>query len=224
MHLYSRFITLTYADDPGVLDYRDFQLFMKRYREVNGDVRFFVVGEYGGKTHRGHYHAILFGHAPVNVGFSVSLREVWNLGFCYDGTVTPHSIGYVSGYVFKENYAPGKMPFVRMSLKPGIGMERIAAMAKRSVGVGLSRWPTTYRIGNKSYPLCDGGLAKFQTEYLESGGLPPAISNPGARDLRARARASDRLGRGGAQLSVEANRSRVLQERYNDAQALKKER
>ena len=162
-HIVSRFITLTYADDPGILDYRDFQLFMKRYRERYGNVRFFAVGEYGGKTARGHYHAILFGHAPETRGFSVSLREVWGKGFCYDGTVTKDSIGYVSGYCFKENYAPGKMPFVRMSLRPGIGMDRIAEMGERLAKFRLSYYPSSYKVGGHDYPLCDGGLSRFIT-------------------------------------------------------------
>lgn len=223
-HRISRFITLTYAEDPGVLDYYHFQLFMKRYRKEFGNVRFFVVGEYGGKTGRGHYHAILFGHAPEVRGFSVSLRKVWDYGFCFDGTVTKDSIGYVAGYCFKENYREGKVPFVRMSLKPGIGMDRIAEMGERASVVGLSAWPSSYSIGGKNYPLCQGGLARFQLAYLESGGLPPTISNPIVRDLHARARASDVLGRGGSQLSVESERSFVLHRRYVDETAIKKER
>lgn len=225
-HIASRFVTLTYADDPGILDYTDYQLFMKRYREKYGECRFFVVGEYGGKTGRGHYHAIIFGHAPETRGFAPGLQEVWRHGYCYDGTVTPDSIGYVSGYVFKENYTETKRPFVRMSLKPGIGMASIAKIAAITAksAIRLDRWPTNYSIGGKSYPLCEGGLAKYQTEYLESGGLPPAISNPISRDLRARNRASDKLGRGGSQLSEEANVSKNLQERYQDVSALKKTR
>lgn len=226
-HIVSRFITLTYADDPGILDYRDFQLFMKSYREKFGACRFFAVGEYGGKTARGHYHAILFGHAPECRGFSVSLREVWKRGYCYDGTVNKDSVGYVAGYVFKDNYAPGKVPFVQMSLRPGIGMDRIAEMGRRVAALRLNRldqWPTSYNIGNRSYPLCEGGLAKFQTEYLESGGLPPTISNPVARDLVTNARSHPVLGRGGAQIEDESNRSLALAMRYEDASALKKER
>lgn len=226
LHAASRFITLTYADDPGILDYEDFQLFMKRYREKFGGCRFFVVGEYGGKNKRGHYHAIIFGHPPVNVGHSYDLRSVWGKGFCYDGTVTEKSIGYVASYCFKENYAPGRVPFVRMSLKPGVGMVPIAQMARDTAALKtpILRWPSDYAIGNKRYPLCDGGLARWQTEYLESGGLPPPISNPYSRDLRARARASDLLGVGGSQLSEQSNRSFNLQKRYDDVQALKKDR
>ena len=66
------FITLTYDDehlsytDNGsmCLNYKDTQLFWKRLRKAQpkGDpkIRYFLVGEYGSKTHRPHYHAILF--------------------------------------------------------------------------------------------------------------------------------------------------------------------
>lgn len=225
-HIASRFITLTYADDPGILDYTDFQLFMKRYREVYGACRFFAVGEYGGKSGRGHYHAIIFGHAPENQGFAPGLQKVWGHGYCYDGTVTAHSIGYVAGYVFKENYTPTKKPFVRMSLRPGIGMDHIGKMGQLAAesGIRLVAWPTSFALGKDSFPLCDGGLAKFQTEYLETGGLPPPISNPISRDLKTRVRNHDRLGRGGSQVSAEYDRSYALWQRYNDGSALKKER
>ena len=74
------FVTLTYDDlhvpkayypDPDTgeahqsltLCKRDFQLWMKRLRKRFSDdkIRFFACGEYGGSTHRPHYHAIVFG-------------------------------------------------------------------------------------------------------------------------------------------------------------------
>lgn len=223
-HVASRFITLTYKDDPGILDYRDFQLFMKRYRKEKGNVRFFCVGEYGGKSGRGHYHAILFGHAPEVRGFSRSLSDVWGNGFCYDGTVTPDSIGYVAGYCFKDNYTELKKPFVRMSLQPGIGMERIAEMGRLVARKGnLTAYPTDYTVGGKRYPLCDGGLVKFQITYLENGGLPPTNSNP----MERHSRAVDRLigfRDGGSHFAKEAETLYALRRRYDDGSALKKER
>lgn len=74
------FVTLTYNDDHVPVSYygdpetglampsltlrkRDFQLFMKRLRKANPNdkIRFFAAGEYGDKTFRPHYHAIIFG-------------------------------------------------------------------------------------------------------------------------------------------------------------------
>lgn len=60
------FVTLTVSDDrlhevfPGSrLQHRPFQLFMKRLRKRGVDVRYLMCGEYGERTHRPHYHAIL---------------------------------------------------------------------------------------------------------------------------------------------------------------------
>ena len=52
LHEESSFVTLTYDDEHlpanGSLVYRDFQLFMKRYRKITGSgVRFLMCGEYG---------------------------------------------------------------------------------------------------------------------------------------------------------------------------------
>lgn len=226
-HSISRFITLTYADDPGELDYRDFQLFMKKYREKKGDVRFFVVGEYGGRNGRGHYHAILFGHPPECYGHCLPLQEVWGHGYCDDKPLIKERIGYVARYCFKDNYSPGKMPFVRMSLKPGIGMESIAQLGKAASAHFREReiaaWPTNYYIDGKHYPLCTGGLIKFQTSFIENGGLPPTICNPIERDFAARNRHHPEYGRG-SRVFEEQQVLQNLERRYADASALKKER
>ena len=61
------FITLTYDNEHLPADRsvskREFQLFMKRLRKYfsNIQIRFLACGEYGGKTNRPHYHALLFG-------------------------------------------------------------------------------------------------------------------------------------------------------------------
>ena len=73
---------------------RDYQLFMKRLRKAfpNDKIRFYAAGEYGPKTLRPHYHAILFGLHLDDLGFyensdqnfpyywSKSLQKVWDEG------------------------------------------------------------------------------------------------------------------------------------------------
>ena len=71
-HDKNSFITLTYNDDNipvaengnYTLVKKDFQDFMKRLRESIGDVkiRYYACGEYGSKSLRPHYHAIIFGY------------------------------------------------------------------------------------------------------------------------------------------------------------------
>lgn len=140
------FVTLTYSPENmpkgGSLVPRDPQLFLKRLRRKIGDwkLRYFLVGEYGDQTQRPHYHAALFfsgGSGSLDVVQVV--KEAWQLGFVYTGSLTPQSAAYISGYVTKKMTATsdtrlnGRHPeFARMSLKPGIG-----ATAMKTVSLSL---------------------------------------------------------------------------------------
>lgn len=189
-HKSSRFLTLTYAEDPGVLDVLDLSRFMKRYRHHYGQCRFFAVGEYGEKSGRGHWHLIIFGH-PAEVVGHWKENKAWDYGFSYDGNCTLRSIGYVGGYVVKAIGAPrGYQPICRQSLRPGIGFSRIEDMARASPK-DLDTWPSAYRIGDRTYPLSQGGLAHFQSKYLELGGSPPAITDPDIQHIIAMAELAD---------------------------------
>ncbi|AXH76962.1 MAG: replication initiator protein [Microviridae sp.] len=145
MHDANSFITLTYKDENipplGSLQYRDFQLFMKRFRKACGPIRFFMCGEYGEVTLRPHYHAIIFGYQFPDLQYwgrspsghpvyrSDILESLWDLGNSLVGQVSKESAGYVARYCLKkitgdlaEDHYKGREPeFARMSLKPGIG-------------------------------------------------------------------------------------------------------
>lgn len=112
------FITLTYSDDKlksPKLIYEDFQLFMKRLRKLQNDpMGVFVTGEYGDKTRRPHWHAIIFNWAPSDqipkyknergdqVYSSETLTKIWGNGIAELGSVTFHSAGYVARYAAKK--------------------------------------------------------------------------------------------------------------------------
>lgn len=138
------FVTLDYAPEhllePG-LQYGDFQDFMRTVRrDLPKPVRFFVSGEYGPRTCRPHWHAILF-NAQLedarefeNGTFRSELVESsWGRGNAVLGSVTPESISYVAGYCqekwkhFGKTFYDGvtgevlRPAFSRSSLKPGIG-------------------------------------------------------------------------------------------------------
>lgn len=119
----SQFITLTY-DTKHVplsrngfmqLSKRDVQLFFKSLRKrihesrsnhINGKgrkplpVKYYAVGEYGGKTSRPHYHIILF-NAPTEF-----LQPSWPNGTIHYGTLSGASVGYTLKYISK----PGRIP------------------------------------------------------------------------------------------------------------------
>lgn len=144
------FLTLTYDDlhlpNDGHLEARALQLFLKRLRSsVSRDsgahksdhrtnLRYFAAGEYGGDTHRPHYHAILFNYEPSDaerVGqdlyTSPILDTLWTAGHNRFGQVTAASAAYVAQYNIKpssdhdENGVWRPPPFLRMSLRPAIG-------------------------------------------------------------------------------------------------------
>lgn len=188
-HPASRFLTLTYAEDPGILELKDLQDFLKRYRHHYGPCRYFAVGEYGEKNQRGHWHLIIFGHGPETRGHWKN-NLAWNLGYSYDGSVNKESIGYVASYVTKWGDDREHAPICRQSLKPGIGFSMIGEMA-RNAPRRLNCWPSTLSVDGRDYPLSQGALEHFKSAYLESGGVAPPSLTPEILDAMARVELSD---------------------------------
>lgn len=148
-HRSAVFTTLTYADDqlPPTLEKRHLQLWLKRLRKAKrGGIRFFASGEYGERTARPHYHALLYGCSEADASL---IQDLWGKGHCRTEGVTPARIAYVAGYCQKkigyrmeggERVDPetGEVyewqpPFIQMSRRPGIG-----ANAKQ--------WPESWRM------------------------------------------------------------------------------
>jgi len=129
MHQDNIFLTLTYSDNhlgTGKLNYLDFQLFMKRLRELHNrgikdkelkkerTISYMVTGEYGDQTKRPHWHAIIFNYRPRDekpkytsdldhdVYTSEILNELWGKGFVEYGSVTIDSANYVARYAAKK--------------------------------------------------------------------------------------------------------------------------
>lgn len=116
----SCFVTLTYAPGNlppnGSLEYRDFQLFMKRLRKHFGSViRFYMCGEYGPLNLRPHYHAVLFNvdfrSDWVPAGKSASgavffdsplLSKLWSLGRVSVQDLTRETASYCARYIMKK--------------------------------------------------------------------------------------------------------------------------
>lgn len=128
LHESNLFCTLTYSPEFGPIHWslnrRHVQLFLKRLRKaLPYKIRYFVVGEYGTKYERPHYHALIFGcKHPAEVAKS------WGYGYVHVGTVTSASVKYCTGYCTKgwtssrNGSLRGRVPeFSIMSLKPGIG-------------------------------------------------------------------------------------------------------
>lgn len=157
-HSQAAWATLTYDEQnrPPTLDKRHLQLFLKRLRKgkrSNGTLRFFASGEYGEKTERPHYHAILYGISEREQNF---IEDKWGFGHVRTVAATTANINYTAGYTAKKIGYAQKMipeqvdlrtgevykwqpPFIQMSRRPGIG-----ANAKQ--------WPQSWR----QYAIQDG--------------------------------------------------------------------
>lgn len=102
-HAESSFVTLTYRDEAlpprSTLVPRHTQLWLKSLRKAaDAALRFYLVGEYGDKTQRPHYHAIIYGLPP----YSPLFQQTWKKGNVHVGELTPDSAQYVAGYVVKK--------------------------------------------------------------------------------------------------------------------------
>lgn len=126
LYFVSSFVTLTYDDEKlwrCSLEYRDFQLFMKRVRKELGYFdttywtwlpRFYMCGEYGEITRRPHFHVLLFGlyfsdrqfygksGSGASLWTSDVLSRLWPHGMSWIGDVTFESAAYVARYCMKK--------------------------------------------------------------------------------------------------------------------------
>lgn len=150
-HRTASFTTLTYRNEalPPTLNRQEFSAYFKRLRSRLGaarPIRFFGCGEYGEKSGRPHYHAIIYGaHAEHD---KHTLSAAWPHGHAYSVPVTAANINYVAGYTNKKiraekwrgppgwiqcgkgwldpdtgEYTEWQPAFRQMSRRPGIGGE-----------------------------------------------------------------------------------------------------
>lgn len=149
------FITLTYSPenlpDHSTLVKKHLQDFFKRlrshitYNTPNHKIRYFGVGEYGTKTLRPHYHAIIY-NIDVIVAEKL-IKKSWTLGHSQVGLVRKGGMRYVTGYTLKKLTSqnddffkkhPELLPeFSLMSRKPALGSYAIPAIGDRLIEHGL---------------------------------------------------------------------------------------
>lgn len=156
------FVTLTYDDDHLPVLYqittgqseltlkkRDLQLFFKRLRKRFRDreIRYYAAGEYGTKTNRPHYHAIIYGislsdfedlspRGNNQLGqFYYSserlARDIWKNGFCLLADVSWKTCAYVARYVNKKQYGLVSDEFIDRMQEP------VFSVSSRNPGIGM---------------------------------------------------------------------------------------
>lgn len=145
------FLTLTYNDEnlphdhdtyTPVLNRRDVRLYLARLRAVRGGglkFRYYLCGEYGDRTLRPHYHAILFFSPsnPAPADLETTLDRHWGKGHTLLAEANAKTMAYVASYTLKkygkeERGLSGRVPeFVTMSTNPALGTEYINTLAEK---------------------------------------------------------------------------------------------
>lgn len=174
------FITLTY-DTKYVpitpkgfmsLEKKHLQSFFKRLRQWHNNadtIKYYAVGEYGGKTFRPHYHIILFNanieHIEKSWSECVNKKLALHrpLGSVHHGTLTEASVGYTLKYICKAKRIPLHQ-----------NDDRIPEFSLMSKGLGIS-YLTEQKIlwhlndnNNRVYiPLHDGKKAPMPRYYKD---------------------------------------------------------
>lgn len=202
------FITLTYRPTTDIekdvwsLEPKHNRQFMdalrKRLKPLK--IRFYMVGEYGEKNMRPHFHYALFGYPSCQKTRGKKkfrcchacdlIEDVWGKGFITNDPLELGTAKYIARYVIKKmtrfddprlgNRHP---EFARMSNRPGIGhgvLERVAALITRyNLLDAQGDVPVTLRHGSTEWPL-GRYLRKKLRRHLGLDERSPTILTPAA--------------------------------------------
>ena len=192
----SLFLTLTYdikhvpfTQRANYMDLspRDLQLFFKRLRKLHDSkgsfslpLKYYAVGEYGGRSYRPHYHIILF-NAEISLligsteesyvkrgliqldGKKPYHHPVWPKGHFTIGQVSEASVGYTMKYVSK----PRKIPLHRND-------DRTPEFSRKSNGLGIGYLTKAMQawhkadIANRQYCLLKDGKKVSLPRYYRN--------------------------------------------------------
>lgn len=183
----SVFITLTYDDEHlppnNSLDKNEVQLFIKRVKKYfksskENPIRQSYSGEYGSKTHRPHYHAILYNcdfpdgkhHRTTDQGHKVftskTLSKLWPFGFAEFGYATPATIAYVCKYILKKKTRKEKKNPLIVE-RDGITYEVAHEFIEHSRNPGIGAFLRNSESIKKGYLSVNGVRKKLPKYYLE---------------------------------------------------------
>lgn len=180
----SLFITLTYNEKnlphDHSLNKKEIQDFIKRLKKTMGSskenpIRQIYCGEYGTKTHRPHYHVILFNcdftdRKPFRISergdqiyTSERLTSLWGKGNVEFGIATPGGVAYLFKYILKKKTRKEKLePYV---LPNGLCVEHEFIEASRNPGIGAHLRDSDSI--KKGYLFIDGVRTKLPKYYKE---------------------------------------------------------
>lgn len=203
-HDSTSFLTLTYSDphlpDGYTLVPEHISAWRKRFAErlrssERKFFRYYLIGEYGDKYQRPHYHAILFGVSPDYRRLAYDCWQKCEYERCSLDPFTVERAQYIAGYVTKKMTKKtdprlgGRHPeFARMSLKPGLGAD---AMLDVSSAL-LSNYHASALIRSEdnvpNFLKSDGRILPFDRylrgKLIENVGLDTTLSGKLRRETR----------------------------------------
>lgn len=183
------FLTLTYnsnnveytANGYKTLNKDHLRAFWKALRKKNTNkLKYYAVGEYGSKTNRPHYHAIIFnadlksiiGHAPAYAlqsglipmdGKTELDSKLWKHGYITIGRVNELSVGYALKYMLKK--------LTRKKHARDDRQIEFSAMSKKLGSQYLTKQARDYHISDLtnrfSLKLSNGALAPMPRYYKQ---------------------------------------------------------
>lgn len=218
-HADNTFLTLTYNDEhlpeDQSVDPAELKRFLMRLRKSYGKpIRYFAVGEYGEKSQRPHYHAILFGYPNCERGRTEinqrtgkccsscdRVAAAWRddnrlpLGHIMLAEVNPQTAQYCAGYVVKkltkdgDPELGGRHPeFARMSNRPGLGCTFTDDMAdtllKHDLHKTLDDVPRLIRHSGKLWPLGDYLVEQLRLRIGRDRKVPQKVKEENEKEMR----------------------------------------
>lgn len=153
------FVTFTYNDENlpegGKLEKKQFLQWLKDVqRRRTGPFRYYLVGEYGDRSKRPHYHMAVFPEHFTQVSV---LRSEWSKGFTQADEINHARARYLANYTAKKltKTGPNGLPpeFRTSSRNPPLGQafcERIIRQFSTGAGAEIIKErgdvPRTFRI------------------------------------------------------------------------------
>lgn len=174
----SKFVTLTYNTDhvPIILGKQDkpamslrkvdLQLFFKRLRKAHPEghqtIKYYAVGEYGGKTERPHYHVLLY-NSDVELIDKAWSKDGKSIGNIHIGNVEGGSIGYCLKYMTKQK---------RGSHWQRNGLVKEFALMSKGLGVSYLKSDENFNwhhedLVNRMYCVAMGGTKVSMPRYYK---------------------------------------------------------
>jgi len=152
-------VTLTYSEEnlPESVSKQEFQYWLVRLRKklYPRTIRYFGCGEYGERSGRPHYHAVLFG---IGLWALDIIQESWKKGFVSVAELNACRARYVARYTTKklgsvQSFTDSRNPeFGLMSRKPGLGHDALPTIAAslRAAGATFGMYHGPENVQNQS--------------------------------------------------------------------------